>query len=106
MLQVGDVVPLPARCGFWSVPGGVAVEVVARNNSATTRRAIEQSLEEHGVPLKELHIRENRSLLEHPYPYRGDLHETSFGVPTIPEPVPAKSNGHKARGGKRAGKGG
>lgn len=105
-LESLDVVPLPARCGFWSVPGGVAVEVVARNKSATTRRAIEQSLEEHGVPLKELHIRENRSLLEHPYPYRGDLHETSFGMPTISEPVPAKSNGHKARGGKRAGKGG
>jgi hypothetical protein len=53
------------------------------------------------VPLKELHIRGDRSLLEHPYPYRGDLHETSFGVPTIPTPISVKSTDHKARSGKR-----
>ena len=79
-LEALDVVPLPARCGFWSVPGGIAVEVVARNDSASTRRALEQSLEESRVPLKELHIRRDRSQLEHPYPFRGDLHETSFGT--------------------------
>src|ERR1051326_2080798 len=29
-LECVEEVPLPARCGFWAVPGGVAVEVVTR----------------------------------------------------------------------------
>jgi acyl-CoA synthetase (AMP-forming)/AMP-acid ligase II len=73
-----DEVPLPARCGFWAVPGGVAVEVVTRRDDSTIRRKIELALEERGVPLRELHLRHDKSCLTHPYPWRGDLRETSF----------------------------
>ncbi len=40
-LESIEELPLPARCGFWAVPGGMAVEVVAQD-TPTVRRAIEQ----------------------------------------------------------------
>lgn len=80
-LEAADEVPLPARCGFWSVPGGVAVEVVASGDRAIAERKIASALEEHGVPLRELHLLEDKSQLTHPYPWRGDLRETSFSTP-------------------------
>jgi phenylacetate-CoA ligase len=75
-----DAVPLPARCGFWAVPGGVAVEVVAQD-APNVRRAIEQSLEMHGVPVRALHLVEHQRQLRHPFPLRGDLREISFSQP-------------------------
>jgi phenylacetate-coenzyme A ligase PaaK-like adenylate-forming protein len=80
-LEVVEAVPLPARCGFWAVPGGVAVEVVVRRDTAETRGQIEQSLEKHSVPLQELYLLEDRSGLRHPFPLRGDLREASFHPP-------------------------
>lgn len=77
-LEAAAAVPLPARCGFWSVPGGVAVEVVARADSPDVRRALAVGLEERGVPLRELHIVEEPSRLRRPLPLRCDLRETSF----------------------------
>ena len=71
---------MPARCGFWAVPGGVAVEVVAQE-APNVRRAIEQSLEEYGVPVRELHLVEHQRQLRHPFPLRGDLREVSFSQP-------------------------
>jgi phenylacetate-CoA ligase len=35
-LEALEDVPLPGRCGFWAVPGGVAVEVVVRNDRPET----------------------------------------------------------------------
>ena len=103
-LEAVDYVPLPARCGFWEVAGGLAVEVVVRGDENTARRAILESLEECNVPVAELILRTGRTQLERPYPFRGDLRETSFGVPTLPPATRAKSNGHKVRS-KRSGKG-
>jgi phenylacetate-coenzyme A ligase PaaK-like adenylate-forming protein len=77
-LEANGAVPLPARCGFWAVPGGVAVEVVARQDTPAVRRAIAQSLEEHGVPVRALHVQEDPRQLQHPRPLRCDLRETSF----------------------------
>jgi phenylacetate-CoA ligase len=77
-LEALDSVPLPARCGFWAVPGGVAVEVAVERDEPHIRRAIEQSLEEHGVPVRELRLVTDPSELQRPLPLRCDLRELSF----------------------------
>ena len=70
---------LPARYGFWAVPGGVAVEVVTPSGARpVARRAIEDQLEARQVPLRELYLREHPDELRHPLPLRCDLRETSF----------------------------
>jgi phenylacetate-CoA ligase len=76
-----DEISLPARCGFWAVPGGVAVELVA-HDTPTVRRAIEHGLEARGVPVRELILVEHQSQLRQPLPLRGDLRELSFGQPS------------------------
>jgi phenylacetate-CoA ligase len=79
-LEGVEEVPLPARCGFWAVPGGVAVEVVTRDGDGPiARRAIGDQLESHQVPVRELYLREHSSELLRPLPLRCDLRETSFG---------------------------
>jgi len=80
-LEAIDDVPLPARFGFWAVPGGVAVEVVTRAQSPQVRRIIGAALEAQGVPLRELHLLEDHSRLRNPYPLRGDLREHTFAAP-------------------------
>jgi phenylacetate-CoA ligase len=85
-LEACDDVPLPARCGFWGVGDGVAVEVVARDDGPAARRAIGQHLEARGVPLGELHLRGRSSQLGRPLPLRCDLREAAFGPPTGDDP--------------------
>jgi phenylacetate-coenzyme A ligase PaaK-like adenylate-forming protein len=77
-LEAQDEVPLPARYGFWAVPGGVALEVVVHEATADTRRRVATSLEARNVPVRELHVRERRDQLQRPIPLRGDLRETMF----------------------------
>lgn len=77
-LEALDEVPLPARCGFWAVPGGVAVEVVTRETSRETQARIEAGLHEYGVPVREVYLREHVRELRCPLPLRGDLRETMF----------------------------
>jgi hypothetical protein len=77
-LEGSEVVPLPARYGFWAVDGGVGVEVVARAVGPRARRAIETRLQEWGVPVRELYLVAHRSELRHPVPLRCDLKETLF----------------------------
>ena len=55
-LESLEEVPLPTRYGFWAVPGGVAVEVVARSTGARTKAVVGAALEAAGVPLRELHV--------------------------------------------------
>jgi phenylacetate-CoA ligase len=83
-LEADDNVPLPARYGFWAVPKGVGVEVVARGTGQNVRSAIEERLEERGVPLQELRLVRHRSELRYPMPLRCDLKEKSFGAPGEP----------------------
>ena len=78
-LEAVEAVPLPARCGFRAVPGGVAVEVVAREDTPAARRAIAARLAARGVPLRELHLVRQPRQLRRPLPLRCDLRETSFG---------------------------
>jgi acyl-CoA synthetase (AMP-forming)/AMP-acid ligase II len=80
-LEATEAVMLPARCGFWAVTGGVAVEAVAQEDTPGVRQAIEQSLEARGVPIRELKLVEHQSQLRHPIPLRGDLRELSFSQP-------------------------
>jgi phenylacetate-CoA ligase len=80
-LETLEEVPLPARYGFWAVPGGVAIEVVTRAEAPHLRRRIANSLEERGVPVQELRLLEDRSQLQHPMPLRGDLWEEVFSSP-------------------------
>jgi phenylacetate-coenzyme A ligase PaaK-like adenylate-forming protein len=90
---LAEAVPLPARCGFWAVPGGVAVEALVRPgraDSAAVRRVVGAQLEAQGVPLRELHLVEDRARLRRPLPLRGDLREASFAPPAqAPAPAPA-----------------
>jgi phenylacetate-CoA ligase len=79
-LEGCDDVPLPARYGFWEVPGGLAVEVLARGTGSRIRRNIEARLEEHCVPVRELHLLESRDALRQPMPLRCDLKEMLFSA--------------------------
>jgi phenylacetate-CoA ligase len=84
---LADAVPLPARCGFWAVPGGVAVEALVRPGQADrvgVRRAVGAQLEAQGVPLRALRLVEDRAGLRRPLPLRGDLRERSFAPPAGP----------------------
>jgi phenylacetate-coenzyme A ligase PaaK-like adenylate-forming protein len=79
-LESLEEVPLPARCGFWAVRGGVAVEVVTRNGvGAVARSLIADRLESANVPVKALHLRNHPDQLQRPLPLRCDLKEASFG---------------------------
>jgi phenylacetate-coenzyme A ligase PaaK-like adenylate-forming protein len=84
-LEEVDAVPLPARTGWWAVPGGVAVEVAVPQPDAA-RPAIGAALEAAGVPLRELHVHAHPADLQRPFPWRGDLRETLF--PPLPGRVP------------------
>ena len=81
-LESVAAVPLPARCGFWAVPGGVAVEVVAPPGDPGVRRQVADALEARGVPLRELYLHADRGQLRRPFPLRGDLKEAMFPVTT------------------------
>src|SRR5262245_41599533 len=72
-LEAVEDLPLPARCGFWPVPGGVAVEAVARTDDAGLRRTIERGLEDRGVPLHSLRLVRDPRQLRRPLPLRCDL---------------------------------
>jgi phenylacetate-CoA ligase len=91
-LETCDEVRLPARYGFWAAPRGVAVEVVARGDAPSIRHAIERRLEERGVPIRELHLVENRTALQRPVPLRCDLKEVLFDMPSAHQ-VPLASAG-------------
>jgi phenylacetate-CoA ligase len=77
-LEAVEDVPLPARCGFKAAPGGVAVEVVTRADTAAIRRTIRQSLEAHGVPVRALTLLGEAGQLQQPLPWRCDLREVAF----------------------------
>lgn len=79
-LESVDDVVLPARYGFAAVPGGVAVEVVARSTNKKTADAIGDSLERHGVPLRRLRVVDIRDDLLAPLPLRCDLREGSLAT--------------------------
>jgi acyl-CoA synthetase (AMP-forming)/AMP-acid ligase II len=82
-VEAVDDVPLPARCGFWAVPGGVAVEVVTPFRTGSVRRKIGCCLEAWDVPLRELHLVEHQGQLRRPLPLRGDLREEVFRSPVL-----------------------
>jgi phenylacetate-CoA ligase len=83
--DLADEVPLPARFGFWAVPGGVAVDAIIREGAdlRSASRKIEKALEARGVPLRKLNLLVDKSQLRNPFPLRGDLRETSFSMPTM-----------------------
>ena len=83
-----EEVPLPARCGTWAAPGGVAVEVVVRRNAPEAARTIRASLEQRGVPVREMHLAEDPRQLRHPWPLRCDLKELLFADPGASPPPP------------------
>jgi phenylacetate-coenzyme A ligase PaaK-like adenylate-forming protein len=87
-LEAVEAVPLPARFGFWAVPGGVVVEVVVRQNTPGVYRQLEQSLAEWGVPVQELHLLADHSQLRRPFPLRGDLREGTFDSLSRPQAQP------------------
>ena len=44
------------------------------------------------MPLQELHLREDRSQLQHPIPLRGDLREHTFGTLTRDLPLAGEAS--------------
>jgi phenylacetate-coenzyme A ligase PaaK-like adenylate-forming protein len=98
-LEALDDVPLPARCGFWPVPGGVAVEVVTPDDRTKLRKAIGQGLEARAVPVCELHLVEGPGQLRHALPLRCDLRDAAFG----PRPGDGESSRRAAQRPRAAG---
>jgi NAD(P)-dependent dehydrogenase (short-subunit alcohol dehydrogenase family) len=86
-LEALDETPLPARYGYWGIPGGVSVEVVVRNATPDTRCLVQASLWEHGVPVQEVSLLERRDQLRRPMPLRGDLREQLFSGATKDHPL-------------------
>jgi phenylacetate-coenzyme A ligase PaaK-like adenylate-forming protein len=84
--ELEDEVPLPARFSFRAVPGGIAVDVMVRQEADETvaRRTIQKALEERGVPLRVLRLLTGKNELCDAFPLRGDLRETSFSTPGMP----------------------
>jgi len=70
-LEGVEAVPLPARCGFRAVPGGVAIDVMTREDTADARRTIGLRLEERGVPLRALSLVQDARLLRDALPLAG-----------------------------------
>ncbi|MCW5853977.1 MAG: AMP-binding protein [Anaerolineae bacterium] len=91
-----DAVPLPARFGCGAAPGGVAVEVVTREQTGAVRSRAGDALEARGIPLRALRLVEDPSELTQPYPLRCDLRETSF-KPTLTHPAPNWADQEAAR---------
>jgi len=89
-LEAIEEVPLPARCGFWAVPGGVVVEVLVREANDALRRKIGHCLEEQSVPMQELRLTEDPNQLQHPLPLRCDLKEALFDSRSLFERPQAK----------------
>jgi len=84
-LDALEEVPLPARYGMRADRGGVAVEVVAREDDTRTRLRIATALERR-VPLRGLRVVTDPAALEDPAPLRTDLREHSFsdfGAPPL-----------------------
>jgi len=77
-LEAVEELPLPARCGFWAVPGGVALEVQCGEDTSELRRKIKESLQMWGVPVQVLYLVEQGQPLQHPLPLRCDLREQHF----------------------------
>ena len=77
-LESDEMVPLPARYGSRPVPGGVAVEVLARSDHHSVRRALWNRLTDRGVPVRDIRVVTDPARLCNPVPLRADLHETSF----------------------------
>jgi CheY-like chemotaxis protein len=96
-LEAVAAVPLPARCGFWAVADGVAVEVLVRDDAPLVRQQVAASLEEHGVPVRALHLTTARAALRRPLPVRCDLKEAEFGG-TLAREVAVASAGARANG--------
>lgn len=82
-LESVEAVPLPARYGFWAVPGGVAVEVVSEIITPRSRIVIEQALEARAVPVRDLRLVASPGQLQHPLPLRSDLREDTFPSPPV-----------------------
>jgi phenylacetate-CoA ligase len=85
-----EEIPLPARCGFWAVPGGVAVEVFVRQANDALYQKLGQCLEKQSVPVQELRLVEDPGQLQHPLPLRSDLREAQFDSRSLFERPAAK----------------
>ena len=69
------------------MPGGLAVEVLVREATPQAHRTIATSLEAQDVPVRELHLVEDRRQLQSPMPLRGDLREQTFSLPRLDHPA-------------------
>jgi phenylacetate-CoA ligase len=77
-LEAVEELPLHARCGFWAVPGGVALEVQSRESTPELHRKIQDNLHAWGVPVQSLRLVEPGQALQHALPLRCDLRELQF----------------------------
>ncbi len=95
-LEDVDAVPLPARFGYWAVPGGVAVEVVVRSATAGVREDVDDALRRRDVHVRSLRLVEDRNELDRPLPLRSDMREGSLAKvgPTSTAPQLIGTKGH------------
>lgn len=85
-LEAIEDVPLPARYGFQAVKGGVTVEVVTQTTTPRVRSKIGASLEEQGVPLRALHLVEDRHCCSILCPCE-EIYESSYLPQGFGEPL-------------------
>lgn len=73
-----ELLPLPARAGFWAHEDGVTVEVAVAAPSPELHAQIMAALWAQDVPVRALYLRTSTEQLINPLPWRGDLVEQSF----------------------------
>ena len=77
-LEALDVVPLPARYAARAVDGRLAIELLVRGATRSTERQVREALDQAGVPVRSLHLVENRLRLRSPLSRRSDLREPAL----------------------------
>lgn len=81
-LEAVEELPLPARCSFRGVPGGIALEVQCRENTLALQQKVRDSLQAWEVPLQSLRLVEQRQPFW--YPLRCDLREPQLPTAAYP----------------------
>jgi len=78
ILEPNTAIPLPVRFGFWEEQDGLKLQVAVREVTDALQQEISAQLRSAGIPVRTLQLVNDPAQLEHPFPWRGDLHESSF----------------------------
>jgi len=80
ILEPNIAIPLPVRFSLFGTADGLRLEIAVREAKTTLHREITAQLQSAGIPVGILKLVTDPDYLEHPLPWRGDLHEGSFST--------------------------